>query len=176
MDVMVIKEGTIVTPYSMYQADVKVVDGVITAIAKDIEPEGTVIDAKGKLVLPGAVDVHTHLELPFNGTTSADDYYDGTVAAAFGGTTTVFNYLNQIKGESLHDRYLRDKQSAEKKACIDYAREQNIERIIIVSNRKCVQAVRLYRKFGFIEMPVEKEKFPFERADIAFEMFLQQGN
>lgn len=121
MDVMVIKEGTIVTPYSMYQADVKVVDGVITAIAKDIEPEGTVIDAKGKLVLPGAVDVHTHLELPFNGTTSADDYYDGTVAAAFGGTTTVFNYLNQIKGESLHDRYLRDKQSAEKKACIDYA-------------------------------------------------------
>ena len=121
MDVMVIKEGTIVTPYSMYQADIKVVDGVITAIAKDIEPEGTVIDAKGKLVLPGAVDVHTHLELPFNGTTSADDYYDGTVAAAFGGTTTVFNYLNQIKGESLHDRYLRDKQSAEKKACIDYA-------------------------------------------------------
>ena len=62
MDVMVIKEGTIVTPYSMYQADVKVVDGVITAIAKDIEPEGTVIDAKGKLVLPGAVDVHTHLD------------------------------------------------------------------------------------------------------------------
>ena len=78
MDVMVIKEGTIVTPYSMYQADVKVVDGVITAIAKDIESEGTVIDAKGKLVLPGAVDVHTHLELPFNGTTSADDYYDGS--------------------------------------------------------------------------------------------------
>ncbi|MBS6474553.1 MAG: GNAT family N-acetyltransferase [Clostridiales bacterium] len=60
------------------------------------------------------------------------------------------------------------------KACIDYAREQGIERIIIVSNRKCVQAVHLYRKFGFIEMPVDKEKFPFERADIAFEMFLQQ--
>ncbi len=60
------------------------------------------------------------------------------------------------------------------KACIDYAREQGVERIIIVSNRKCVQAVHLYRKFGFIEMPVDKEKFPFERADIAFEMFLQQ--
>lgn len=60
------------------------------------------------------------------------------------------------------------------KACIDYAREKGIERIIIVSNRKCVQAVHLYRKFGFIEMPVDKEKFPFERADIAFEMFLQQ--
>ncbi len=59
------------------------------------------------------------------------------------------------------------------KACIDYAREQGIKRIIIVSNRKCVQAVHLYRKFGFIEIPVDKEKFPFERADIAFELFLK---
>ena len=59
------------------------------------------------------------------------------------------------------------------KACIDYAREQGVERIIIVSNRKCVQAVHLYRKFGFIEIPVDKEKFPFKRADIAFELFLR---
>ena len=59
------------------------------------------------------------------------------------------------------------------KACIDYAREQGVERIIIVSNRKCVQAVHLYRKFGLIEIPVDKEKFPFERADIAFELFLR---
>ena len=59
------------------------------------------------------------------------------------------------------------------KACIDYAREQGVERIIIVSNRECVQAVHLYRKFGFIEIPVDKEKFPFERADIAFELFLR---
>lgn len=57
-------------------------------------------------------------------------------------------------------------------ACIDYAKELNLKRIIIVSNRKCVQAIHLYRKFGFVEMPVDKEKFPFERADIAFEMFL----
>lgn len=59
------------------------------------------------------------------------------------------------------------------KACINYAREQGVERIILVTNRKCVQAIHLYRKFGFIEMPVDKEKNPFERADIAFEMFLQ---
>ena len=59
------------------------------------------------------------------------------------------------------------------KACIDYAREQDVERIIIVSNRKCVQEVHLYSKFGFIEIPVDKEKFPFERADIAFELFLR---
>lgn len=58
------------------------------------------------------------------------------------------------------------------KACIDYARERQIPKIIIVSNRKCVQAVHLYRKFGFTEIPVDKERFPFERADIAFEQML----
>lgn len=57
-------------------------------------------------------------------------------------------------------------------SCIDYAREKGIDRIIIVSNRKCVQALHLYRKNGFIEMPVDKEKFPFARADIAFEKYL----
>ena len=55
-------------------------------------------------------------------------------------------------------------------ACIDYAKEQNAGKIVIVSNRKCEHAVRLYRKFGFQEVPVDKEKFPFDRADIAFEM------
>lgn len=58
------------------------------------------------------------------------------------------------------------------KACIDYAREKKIARIIIVSNRKCAQAVYLYQKFGFTEIPVDKEKFPFDRADIAFEKYL----
>ena len=83
METMVIKNGTIVTPYSIYRADIKAVDGVITMIADHIDSEGIVIDASKKLVLPGAIDVHTHLELPFNGTTSADDYMDGTIAAAF---------------------------------------------------------------------------------------------
>ena len=58
------------------------------------------------------------------------------------------------------------------KACIDYAKKLGLPKIIIVSNRKCTHAVHLYRKFGFEEIPVDKEKFPFERADIAFEMVL----
>ena len=58
------------------------------------------------------------------------------------------------------------------KACIDFAKERKVEKIIIVSNRKCVQAVHLYRKFGFVEIPVDKKKFPFKRADIAFEQLL----
>lgn len=59
------------------------------------------------------------------------------------------------------------------KACIEYAKKSQLDKIIIVSNRKCVQAVHLYQKFGFIEISVDKGKFPFERADIAFEMRLQ---
>lgn len=58
------------------------------------------------------------------------------------------------------------------KACIDYARKKGVEKIVIVTNRKCEQAIRLYRRFGFKETPVDKEKFPYDRADIAFEMTL----
>lgn len=59
------------------------------------------------------------------------------------------------------------------KACIDYAKAMKVEKVVIVSNRKCVQALHLYRKFGFIEVPVDKEKIPFDRADIAFEQSFQ---
>lgn len=58
------------------------------------------------------------------------------------------------------------------KACIEYAKELRLPKIIIVSNRMCTHAVHLYRKFGFEEIPVDKKRFPFERADIAFEMML----
>ena len=57
-------------------------------------------------------------------------------------------------------------------ACIGYAKEKWVKKILIVSNRKCVQAVHLYRKFGFAEIPVDKKKFPFDRADIAFEKII----
>lgn len=59
------------------------------------------------------------------------------------------------------------------KACIEYAKEKHIEKIIIVSNKKCIQALHLYRKYGFAEIPVDKEKFPFDRADIAFERYFK---
>ena len=59
------------------------------------------------------------------------------------------------------------------KDCIDYVKEKQIQKLIIVSNKKCAQAVHLYRKFGFTEIPVDKEKFPFERANIAFEQHFE---
>lgn len=58
-------------------------------------------------------------------------------------------------------------------ACIDYAKEKQVEKIIIVSNRKCEAAVHLYFKYGFKEIPVDREQFPFDRGDIAFEMVLE---
>lgn len=58
------------------------------------------------------------------------------------------------------------------KACMDYAKEKGVEKIIIVTNHKCVQAVHLYKKYGFMEIPVDKNKFPFSRGDLAFELYL----
>lgn len=82
---LLIKNGTIVTAKESFTADVAVKDGKIAAIGNDLPEAGNVVDASGKLVLPGAIDVHTHLAMPFGGTVSADDYLTGTRAAACGG-------------------------------------------------------------------------------------------
>ena len=80
---LVIKNGTIVTSSDMYKADLAVKDGSIAAIEQNIDPAEAeaVYDAAGKLVLPGALDAHTHLQMPFGGTVSADSYLSGTRAA-----------------------------------------------------------------------------------------------
>lgn len=118
---IIIKNGTIVTSTSQYQADIKLQNEKIVEIAMEIDDsDATVIDATGKYVLPGAVDVHTHLELPFNGTTSADDYKDGTIAAVYGGTTTIANYLNQKKDIDLIEMMEKEMESSSKKAVVDY--------------------------------------------------------
>ena len=71
-------------------------------IGKTLEMEAdVVIDAAGKLVIPGGIDPHTHMELPFGGTSSSDDFFTGTRAAAFGGTTTIIDFAVQNKGESM---------------------------------------------------------------------------
>ena len=81
---LIIKNGTVVNAGGSFRADVGVKDGKIVCIAECIEPTGgaKVADAEGKLVLPGAIDAHTHLAMPFGGTVSADDYFAGTRAAA----------------------------------------------------------------------------------------------
>ena len=100
---LLIKNGTVVTATDQYRGDVFVDGEKITTIGTSLTmPADRVIDATGKYVLPGGIDVHTHLDMPFGGTTSADDFESGTIAAAHGGTTTIVDFAIQYKGQTLH--------------------------------------------------------------------------
>jgi dihydropyrimidinase len=116
-----IKNGQIVTAVDHYAADVLVEDEKITVIGAKLDIEADkVIDASGKLVIPGGIDPHTHMELPFGGTSSSDDFRTGTVAAAHGGTTTIIDFAVQYHGESLVQAVDNWHQKAEGKTAIDY--------------------------------------------------------
>lgn len=121
MSVM-IKGGTIVTSTGRYVADVFVEGDKIKSIGVDLDnPADEVVDAKGKYVLPGAIDPHTHLAMPFMGTFAQDDYQTGTIAAACGGVTSVVDFDLQQKGESLLEAIERKKSWAEGKVAVDYS-------------------------------------------------------
>lgn len=116
-----IKNGRIVTAVDDYRADILIEDEQISVIGKKLEMEADkVIDASGKLVIPGGIDPHTHMELPFGGTSSSDDFFTGTRAAAFGGTTTIIDFAVQNKGESMLLGADKWHKKAEGKAVIDY--------------------------------------------------------
>ncbi len=122
-----IKNGTVVTADESVVADLLINGEKVAAIGKNLEPPVSckTIDAKGKLILPGGVDVHVHLDLPMFGTVSADDHYTGTKAAAFGGTTTVIDFISQ-ETTNLEENFARLKEKAESKAAIDYGFHANI--------------------------------------------------
>ena len=94
------RNGTVVTATDTYAGDIGIANGKITAMGQSLPVEGAskFIDATGLLVMPGGIDVHTHLDMPFGGTTSADDFESGTRAAAFGGTTTLIDFAIQYQG------------------------------------------------------------------------------
>ncbi len=118
---ILIKNGTIVTATDLYVGDVFIEGEKITTIGSALTmPADRVIDAAGKYVLPGGIDVHTHMDMPFGGTTSADDFESGTIAAAFGGTTTIVDFAIQYRGETLHHAFETWSQKAQGKAAIDY--------------------------------------------------------
>lgn len=119
---LVIQNGKVVTASGSFLADVAVKEGKIAAIGRNFECSAKkVVDATGKLVLPGAIDVHTHLAMPFGGTLSADSYLSGTRAAACGGVTTIFDYPVQRRGQSILELIDSKKEVLKEEACVDYA-------------------------------------------------------
>ena len=117
----IIKNGKIVTPAAEFAADLGIKDGKIVAIAEGLEDGKKVIDATGKLVMPGGVDIHTHLDTPLNGSVTLDDWYYGTVSAACGGVTCVVDYPKQEVGHSVRDIIEKWKGKAAGKSVVDYS-------------------------------------------------------
>jgi dihydropyrimidinase len=117
-----IKNGTIVTATETYKADILVKNGIISEIGREISKIASeIIDAAEKWVLPGAVDVHTHIDAQSDGMTTVDDFETGTAAAAAGGTTTVIDYAEQNPGARLDQTIQEWKNKAASRAIVDYS-------------------------------------------------------
>ncbi len=121
MTEVLIKGGRIVTAVDDYIADILIKNGCIEAIARDIPASSAeTYDATGLIVMPGGVDVHTHMEFPLGPAETCDTFETGTRSAAFGGTTTIIDFALQKKGESPKQALDRRLAVAEPKACVDY--------------------------------------------------------
>jgi dihydropyrimidinase len=119
---LVIRNGTVVTATDISRCDVAIKNGRIVALADALEHSGRSIDASGKLVLPGGIDSHCHIEQKSSsGIMCADDFYSGSVSAAFGGTTTIIPFAAQHHGQSLREVVKDYHDCAGPKAVIDYA-------------------------------------------------------
>ena len=121
---LLITNGRVLTATDDYVADVYCDHGVVQAIGKDLPSHrfqaDRTIDASRKYVIPGGIDVHTHLNMPFGGTTSADDFESGTIAAAFGGTTSIVDFAIQYRGHTMRHALDDWRKRADGKAVIDY--------------------------------------------------------
>jgi len=117
---VVVRGGTVVTASDAFVADLAIQDGRIAAVAGSIAEGREEIDARGLLVLPGGVDVHTHLDVEVGGVTTADDFESGTAAAACGGITTICDYAWQRRGQTILDALETWKRKAHGKTHIDY--------------------------------------------------------
>jgi dihydropyrimidinase len=124
MPSLLIRSGRVITATDDYVADVYCENGKVAAIGANLPADkfraDRTIDASGQYVLPGGIDVHTHLDMPFGGTTSADDFESGTIAAAHGGTTSLVDFAIQYRGQTMRHALDEWRKKAEGKAAIDY--------------------------------------------------------
>ncbi|MCE1188273.1 MAG: amidohydrolase family protein, partial [Ignavibacteria bacterium] len=118
---LLIQNGRIITAEHDYIADIFIKNETISLIGEKLDiTADKVINAKNKLVIPGGIDVHTHLDMPLGATSSSDDFETGTIAAAYGGTTCIIDYATQSRGQSMVEALDIWHKKAEGKAIIDY--------------------------------------------------------
>jgi dihydropyrimidinase len=161
MPTTLIKNGRVVTAVDDYTADILVSNGKIQTIGMNLAvgPDVEVHDAQGLLVLPGGVDVHTHLDWEFGSSRTVDTFETGTKAAAFGGTTTVIDFCNQNRGESLLAG-LEDWHRRRASACVDVGAhmiildvdEQSLGDMKILANREGVTSFKLFMAYPGVLM------------------------
>ncbi|MCT4660562.1 MAG: dihydropyrimidinase [Tissierellales bacterium] len=117
----IIKNGRIITATDDYMADIKISEGKVVEIGKNLEASGDeLVDAKGCLVVPGSIDPHTHFDLDAGDTNSADDFETGSKAALMGGTTTIIDFATQFRGQTLHEGLEHWNKKAQNKSYCDY--------------------------------------------------------
>lgn len=152
---LVIKNGTIITAETTYQADIGIQGEQITAIGQSLSGARE-IDAAGKLVTPGAIDIHVHLQMPIGDITSADDFFTGTRAAAFGGTTTIIDFVEPEPDQTLLDALAARRAEADDRAVIDYGLHMTIDPPTIAKLDQFPAVVeagcptfKLYMAYGF---------------------------
>jgi dihydropyrimidinase len=144
-----IKNGTLITATETFDADILIKEEKIALIGKDLQhPNAEVIDAAGRFIMPGGIDPHVHLDLPMFGTVSSDDHYTGHKAAAFGGTTTVMDFVVLEQEGFQHSVDLWFEKSA--KAAIDYSFHMNLTRF----NEKIAAEIPFLREIGITTLKV----------------------
>ncbi|ULT58920.1 dihydropyrimidinase [Neobacillus drentensis] len=148
----VIKNGTVVTAADTYRADVCIENGVVTQIGENLSTVGAeVIDAKGCYLFPGGIDPHTHLDMPFGGTVTKDDFETGTMAAAFGGTTTIIDFCLTTKGATLKSAVDAWHAKSKDKAVIDYGFHLQI---VEMNNEKLAELPKMIEEEGITSLKV----------------------
>jgi len=144
-----IKNGTLITVSETFEGDILIDGEKISLIGKDLQhPNAEVIDATGKLIMPGGIDPHVHLDLPMFGTVSSDDHYTGHKAAAFGGTTTVMDFVVLEQEGFEHSVDLWFEKSA--KAAIDYSFHMNLTRF----DERLAKEIPALREMGITTLKV----------------------
>ena len=146
---ILIKNGTLITASDTFEADILIEDEKISLIGKDLHhPSAELIDATEKLIMPGGIDPHVHLDLPMFGTVSSDDHYTGHKAAAFGGTTTVMDFVVLEPEGFQYSVDLWFEKSA--KAAIDYSFHMNLTSF----NEKLAKEIPMLREMGITTLKV----------------------